>query len=55
MTPEKLHKSKVGEKVQKLAEELQNEWMKIHNDWRTPVWGYFRDRAERILEGKEKR
>jgi hypothetical protein len=39
--------------VIKLAEQLEKEWMKIHNDWRTPVWGYFRDRAERILDGRE--
>lgn len=39
--------------VKKLAEQLQKEWMELHNDWRTPVWGYFRDRAERILNGRE--
>ena len=43
------------ERIQKLAKELEQEWMKIHKDWKTPVWGSFRDRAERIIEGKEKR
>lgn len=41
------------EKVTKLAKQLEKEWMEIHNDWKTPVWGYFRDRAERILDGRE--
>jgi len=36
-------------KIIKLALQLQKEWMELHNDWRTPVWGYFRDEAERIL------
>ena len=40
-------------KVEKLAKQLEKEWMKIHNDWKTRVWGYFRDRAERILDGRE--
>lgn len=39
--------------VKKLAEQLQKEWMELHNDWRTPVWGVFRDRAERIIDGRE--
>lgn len=38
----------------KLAEDLQRNWIKIHNDWRTPVWGYFRDEAERISKLKTK-
>jgi len=41
---------KKKDEIQKLALELQNKWMKDHNDWKTPVWGYFRDEAERILE-----
>lgn len=36
-------------KVMELAHQLQKDWMKVHKDWRTPVWGYFRDEAERIL------
>lgn len=46
---------KKSNKIKKIALELEKEWMKIHNDWRTPVWAVFRDRAERILNGKEKR
>jgi len=41
-------------KVQELAKKLEEKWMKDHNNWRTPVWGYFRDMAERILDGREK-
>lgn len=40
-------------KVQELAKQLQDKWVYDHNDWRTPVWGYFRDKAERILDGRE--
>jgi hypothetical protein len=36
-------------KKKKLAKQLQDEWIKEKKDWRTPVWGYFRDEAERIL------
>lgn len=44
-----LKKASKKKEVLELAEKLQQEWMKKHNDWRTPVWGYFRDEAERIL------
>lgn len=39
--------------VFEVAKKLQKEWMEIHNDWKTPVWAYFRDRSERILDGEE--
>lgn len=38
------------QEVQKLAEKLKKEWIELHNDWRTPVWGSFRDKAERLLD-----
>lgn len=44
---------KQPDKVQELAKKLQDKWAHDHKDWRTPVWGYFRDKAERILDGRE--